>query len=275
MLIFHFLFSIFSGTLALYFIAMNRIAFNLKELRTIKNLSQEALSKKLGITRSRLGAYEEGRNEPPIELLIQLSNFFHIPVDALIRADLSRTSPDSLMKIGKNRLLLPIMVDKENNDTIEVVTAKASAGYLNGFSDPEYIEKLPLMNLPFRVTGKHRTFPIQGDSMPPLKTGSFVVGKYMESLDEIKNGNTYILITKDEGIVYKRVYRGNNLSVLELHSDNKAYSPYKVKAKDILEIWSFVCCLHTSDKKNDEISMENVMHLLKSMKVEIESINKK
>jgi transcriptional regulator with XRE-family HTH domain len=254
---------------------MNKIAINLKELRKIQNISQESLSKKLGITRSRLGAYEEGRNEPPIELLIKLSNFFHVSVDALIRSDFSITNPTSLMKIGRNRLLLPILVDKENNDTIEVVTAKASAGYLNGFSDPEYIEKLPLMNLPFRVTGKHRTFPIMGDSMPPLKSGSYVVGKYLESLDDIKNGNTYVLITKDEGIVYKRVYRGNNLSLLELHSDNKAYSPYKVKTKDILEAWSFVCCLHTSDKKNDEISMENVIHLLKTMKVEIESINKK
>lgn len=254
---------------------MNTIANNLKQLRVIKNISQEVLAEQIGITRSRLGAYEEGRNEPPIELIIKFSDYFKVSVDALLRADFSKSNPENIIKIGNNRLLLPIIVDKDNNDVIEVVTAKASAGYLNGFSDPEYIEKLPLMNLPFRVTGKHRTFPIQGDSMPPLKTGSFVVGKYMESLDELKSGNTYVLITKEEGIVYKRVYRGNNLSMLELHSDNKNYQPYTIKAKDVLEIWSFVCCLHTSDKKEDEISIENVMHLLKSMKVEIESISKR
>ncbi len=253
---------------------MNYVATNLKELRKIKNISQEILAKKLGITRSRLGAYEEARNEPPIELLMQMSNFFQLSVDVLIKVDLSKTSYDQLMKIGKNRLLLPIVVDKNNNDVIEVVTAKASAGYLNGFSDPDYIEKLPIMNLPFKIVGKHRTFPIQGDSMPPLKSGSFVVGKYMESIDEIKSGNTYVFITKDEGIVYKRVYKGNNLSILELHSDNKVYSPYKIKTKDILEVWSFVCCLHTSDKKTDEINMESLISLLKSMKVEIESIRK-
>jgi transcriptional regulator with XRE-family HTH domain len=253
---------------------MNYIATNLKELRKIKNISQEVLAKKLEITRSRLGAYEEARNEPPVELLIRISNFFRLSVDVLIKVDLSRTPLENLMKIGKNRLLLPIIVDKHNNDTVEVVTARASAGYLNGFSDPEYIEKLPLMNLPFKVVGKHRTFPVQGDSMPPLKTGSFVVGKYLESIDEIKSGSTYVLITKDDGIVYKRVYKGNNLSLLELHSDNKAYSPYKVKTKDILEIWSFVCCLHTSDKKTEEINMDSLLSLLKSMKVEIESIKK-
>jgi transcriptional regulator with XRE-family HTH domain len=253
---------------------MNYIATNLKELRKIKDISQEILAKKLNITRSRLGAYEEARNEPPIELLTRMSNFFQLSVDVLIKVDLSKTTYDQLIKIGKNRLLLPIVVDKNNNDVIEVVTAKASAGYLNGFSDPEYIEKLPIMNLPFKIVGKHRTFPIQGDSMPPLKSGSFVVGKYLESIDEVKSGNTYVLITKDEGIVYKRIQKGNNLSILELHSDNKAYSPYKIKTKDILEIWSFVCCLHTSDKKTDEINMESLISLLKSMKVEIESIKK-
>ncbi len=253
---------------------MKRISTNIKVLRDLRKISQENLSLQLDITRARLGAYEEGRNEPPIELMIKIADYFHVSVDALVRADLRKTDPDALMKIGKNRVLFPILVDKDNNDCVEVVTIRASAGYLNGYADPDYIEKLPMMNLPFKVTGKHRTFPIQGDSMPPLKTGSFVVGKYMESLDEIKNGNTYILITKDEGIVYKRVYRGNNLSILELHSDNKTYSPYQIKAKDVLEVWEFVCCLNTSDKKEEEISMESVMHMLKSMKVEIESIKR-
>lgn len=254
---------------------MQRLAANIKSLREIKKLSQLSLAEELGINRARLAAYEEGRNEPPISLLIHLADHFHISLDALIRADLSKTDPEALLKIGKNRLLLPVMIDKENNDTIEVVTQKASAGYLNGFADPEYIEKLPLMSLPFRVTGKHRTFPIKGDSMPPLRDGSYVVGKYVESLEEVKNGNTYILITKDEGVVYKRVYRKNNVNIIELHSDNKNYDPYTVKASDVLEIWEFVCALNVSDKKEEEISLDSVMHLLKSMKVEIEGIKKR
>jgi transcriptional regulator with XRE-family HTH domain len=253
---------------------MIKLSANIKSLRALKNLSQESLSDKLEITRARLAAYEEGRNEPPLDILIRIADHFHISLDALIRADLDKTEPDMLMKIGKNRLLLPVMIDKENNDLIEVVTQKASAGYLNGFSDPEYIEKLPLMSLPFRVTGKHRTFPIKGDSMPPLKDGSYVVGKYVESLDEIKNGNTYVLITKDEGVVYKRVFRKNNVNILELHSDNKNYESYTVKAANVLELWEFVCALNVSDKKEEEISLDSMMNMLKSMKVEITSLKK-
>jgi transcriptional regulator with XRE-family HTH domain len=252
---------------------MSKISFNIRHLRELKKLSQEGLAEELKITRARLGAYEETRNEPPLEILIRISDYFHISIDALVKADLRKTDPASLMNIGNNRMLFPVILDKENNDLIEVITAKASAGYLNGYSDPEYMSELPFMSLPFTVTGKHRSFPIKGDSMPPLATGDYVVGKYVESLSELLDGKTYILLTKDEGIVYKRIYQkpGN---LIELHSDNKSYHPYTVKTDNILEIWEFVCSLKTSDKKAEEVNMEHMMQLLLSMKVELEKQKK-
>lgn len=238
----------------------------------LKGWSQLQLADQLNITRARVGSYEEERADPPVDILIRLSNLYHIAIDALIKCDLSKVDTNDLLKVGENRILFPIMVDKDNNDLVEVVTAKASAGYLNGYSDPEYVEDLPLMNLPFRITGKHRAFPIKGDSMPPLKDGSYVVGKFVESLSGISNGNTYVLITKEEGIVYKRVFKKGN--ALELHSDNKIYQPYMVNAADVLEIWQFVCNLNMSDKKEEELNLESIMDMLRSMRVEIESIRK-
>jgi transcriptional regulator with XRE-family HTH domain len=253
---------------------MSKISFNIRCLRELKKLSQEGLADELKITRARLGAYEEARNEPPIEILISLSEYFHISIDALVKADLRKTDISSLVKIGNNRMLFPVMIDSENNDRIEVITEKASAGYLSGYSDPEYMEKLPFMKLPFVVSGKHRSFPIKGDSMPPLAKGDFVVGKYLESFSELVNGRTYILLTKDDGIIYKRVYKKSS-ELMELHSDNKNYPPYLVKYHDIVEIWEFVCSLKVSDKKEEEINMESMMKMLLSMKVELERIKKK
>lgn len=253
---------------------MTKIATNLRILRKIKNASQEAVADDLQIPRSRFASYEEDRAEPPYEMLLRLSDYYHVSVDALLRGDFSKTDPEHLMKVGKNRFLFPILVDKKGNEYVEVVPLRASAGYLNGFADPEYVEKLPVMSLPFHVVGKHRTFPIKGDSMPPLKTGDYVVGKFVESLNEVQSGKTYVLLTKDEGIVYKRVHRKNNQNVLELHSDNKAYEPYTVHAKDVLEIWEFVCSLNLSDKKDDEINLDSVMGMLKSLKVEMKGIKK-
>jgi transcriptional regulator with XRE-family HTH domain len=161
---------------------MEKIANNLRVLRALKKLTQEDLAAALDITRARIGSYEEGRSEPPVEVLIRYSDFFHVAVDALVRGDLSKTNPEDLIRVGKNRLLFPITVDPEGNDLIELIPIKAHAGYLNGYSDPEYIENLQRMKLPFLAAGKHRTFPIKGDSMPPLKEGSYVVGKYVDSL---------------------------------------------------------------------------------------------
>lgn len=252
---------------------MSKIAGNIKHLRTLKGWSQQQLADKLNITRARVGSYEEERADPPVDILIRLSAMFHVAIDALIKCDLSKVDSGSLMKVGQNRILFPIMVDANNNDLVEVVTARASAGYLNGYSDPEYFEKLPNMNLPFKIVGKHRAFPIKGDSMPPLRDGSYVVGKFVESPSEISNGSTYVLVTKEEGIVYKRVVKKGNL--LELHSDNKNYDMYMVPLSDVLEIWQFVCTLNVSDKQEEELNLESIMNMLKSMRVEMESIKKR
>ena len=246
---------------------MGKIAKNIRHLRKLKNWSQEELGDRLDIPRSRIGSYEEERCDPPLDILIRISNLFHIAIDALVKCDLTKVDSTSLMKVGENRILFPVMVDKDNHDIVEVVTAKASAGYLNGYSDPEYIEKLKQMNLPFRVTGKHRAFPVKGDSMPPLYDGCFVVGRFVESFSRVVNGQTYILITKEEGIVYKRVFKKGNL--FELHSDNPSYQSYSVHASDILELWEFTCAVSVSDTKQQEPGLGEVMEMISLIRLEI------
>ncbi len=249
---------------------MSKIAKNIRVLRTLKKLSQEQLSEKLNIPRSRLGSYEEGRAEPSYDLLIIIADYFHMAIDALVRADLSKTDPEALIKIGKNRILFPVLVDNKNNDIIEVVPVKASAGYLTGYSDPQFIEELAVMNLPFKITGKHRAFGIKGDSMPPLKEGAVVVGKYVESLEDIKDGQTYIVLTKNDGLVYKRLYRENKSnSLLKFHSDNSAYQPYNVKTSEILEVWHFTCSLNIGEFKPQDLNIDNVIRFLQSYRVEM------
>ena len=103
---------------------MSKIASNIRFLRQLRGLSQEQLAEDLRVTRSRIGGYEEGRNEPPIDLLIRLSEYFHVAIDALVRGDLKRTNLDGLMKLGKNRILFPILIDAEGNDMVELIPLK-------------------------------------------------------------------------------------------------------------------------------------------------------
>ena len=61
----------------------------------------------------------------------------------------------------------------------------------------------------------------------------------------------------------------------ELHSDNKIYQPFKVKASEILEIWEYTCCLNMNQYENDELNLDSIMNMLKGLKVEISEIKKK
>ncbi len=255
---------------------MSKIASNIRFLRQLKGLSQEQLADELKITRSRVGGYEEARNEPPIDLLIRLSEYFHIAIDALVRGDMRKTNIDGLMKIGKNRILFPILLDNDGNDMVELVPVKASAGYTRGYSDPDYIERLPQMRLPFLPTGKHRAFPIKGDSMPPIKEGSFVIGKFIERMEDIRFGHTYVVVTKEDGLTYKRLMAYHKKeSAYELHSDNKAYKPFNVKASDVLEIWEYTCSINMNEYQQDELNLDSIMNMLRGLKVEIAEIKKK
>jgi len=252
---------------------MTILSDNLRYLRAQRGLSQQKLADELIITRARLSSYEEGRSEPPLDILKKISFYFHVSIDILISVNVTKISLDKLLKMEDNRILLPITVDKSGKDNIEVIPLKAKAGYLNGYGDPEFIEQLKHMYLPFLSKGKYRAFPIEGDSMPPHKNGSFIVARYVESLESVKDGKTYVILSQNEGIVYKRLFRKNKKgSSFILQSDNSFYKPYEIKAIDILEIWEFECSLCTVEYTPDDLGIENVQDMFRNLRSDMEQI---
>ncbi|WP_046756697.1 XRE family transcriptional regulator [Kordia jejudonensis] len=254
---------------------MKNIQINIKHLRTLKKFSQERFAQELNWTRSMIGSYEEGRSEPPIDRLIDLSDYFKLPIDILVKNDLSQAKDTSFMHIGNQRLLFPISVDENDEELIEIIPTKASAGYLAGYADPEYIEQLQKIKLPFLPTGTHRAFPIKGDSMLPVKDGSYIVAKYVDDINDIKDGRTYIVLTKDDGLVYKRVYNriAENQTLL-LSSDNKTYDPYEVPIQQVLEVWEFTCCINTQEYDEKELKLSSIMTMFRELQVELEAVRK-
>jgi len=255
---------------------MNFIANNIKHLRELKNLTQEYFASELNISRERVASYEQGRSSPPVEILIEYSNYFNLPIDVLIKNDLTGTADTSFIKIGNQRILFPIKVNEDNEDMIEIIPADASAGYLRGYTDPEYIESLNNLKLPFLPTGKHRAFPIKGDSMLPIKSGSLIIAKYLEDISYLNSGSTYIVLTYNDGLVYKRVYdKIEEHQCLLMVSDNKKYDPYYVPVEEILELWEFTCHINLSEYDENEINTDSVARMLTDIGVQLESIRKK
>jgi len=253
---------------------MSLFSDNIRALRVKNKVSQEKLAESLKITRGRYVKYEDGTSEAPYDILKKLAYYFHISIDLLLSVDIRKIDMHDLLKLENNRLILPIQVDREGENYIEVVTQKVKAGYLNGYSDPEYIESLQQISLPFLGSGKHRGFPVEGDSMPPHEDGSIIIGRYVERLGDVQDGKTYILITKNEGMVYKRLNK-NKKNALVLESDNSYYPNYEVRLSDIIEIWEYQCNIGRTDKKQELNEIESMKELLLEVKREVMEIKNK
>lgn len=224
---------------------------NLKLMRKLAKKSQEEVAAALGLTRSSYSGYENGIAEPGIDTIVSLSAYFSIPIDALLTKDFSDFTESDWATVqsglyadinGKNLRVLTAIVDQNEEELIEMIPQEARAGYTSGYADPDYLKVLPTFSLPFLSKNrKYRSFPIKGDSMPPVDEGSYVVAEYIQNWSSIRNGTACIVVTKEDGIVFKVV---NNcvqtLQSFELCSTNPMYAPYFVHMNDILEVWKFV-----------------------------------
>ena len=204
---------------------------NLKYLRKLRGWTQEEFAQKLRIKRSLLGAYEEERAEPRIEVREAVADIFKLTLDDLLRKDVSDQKTNYIAKRRAQKLA-------GGRTDIPFVPVKAAAGYLNGYGDPEFIDELNTFTLPMMSGGDYRAFEILGDSMMPTPSGSVIVGERVQNMEEVKTNQTYIVVSKTDGIVYKRILKNNRQkNKLTLVSDNPAYQPYLVNAEDILEVW--------------------------------------
>jgi transcriptional regulator with XRE-family HTH domain len=225
---------------------------NIKLLRNRLKKSQDDLATILGIKRSTLNSYENGvALTPPLDLLMKISNYFKFSLDAIIRIDLSKIGEYSLGEMqrgftkdieGKNLRVLYSTVDSEDRENIELVPVKSKAGYTAGYNDPEYIGGLPTFQLPFlQKDKKYRAFQLDGDSMLPIPDKAYIVGEYVQNLNTLKDGAAYIIVTLDQGVVFKVLYNQvRKRKKLLLRSLNSAYEPYEIDIEQVIEAWKFV-----------------------------------
>ncbi len=248
---------------------MSQASKNLKYLRKLRGWTQEEFSNKLKIKRSLLGAYEEERAEPRIEVLETVSNIFKITLDELLLKDISGAKGSTYLE--KRRQLKM----SSNVAEIQYVPVKAAAGYLAGYADPEFIDELNTFTLPMLGAGSYRAFEIVGDSMLPTQSGSVIVGEKIEDLDSVKTSNTYIVISRSEGIVYKRVLKNNrSKNKITLVSDNPTYQPYQVNAEDIIELWQAQMIL-TKANVQQRWDVNQLASLVNNLQEQVSTLKKK
>ncbi|WP_172282653.1 XRE family transcriptional regulator [Chryseobacterium sp. LAM-KRS1] len=252
---------------------MSILAENIRYLRDQLKLSQQSVADNLSITRGRYAKYEDGASQPPIELLIKMSRYYRVSIDLMVTIDLKKYPLNDIINLPDNRIVLPVVVDQSGNNSIEIIPQKASMGYLSGYTDPGYIENLQNISLPFLTNGKYRAFPVEGDSMPPFKDGSYIVGKYIEKTEDLKPDKTYIFVTLNDGITYKR-FKSRKENALHIAADNPFYEPYDIILSDLLEVWEYACGISIREFENEDRT-QSVKDMFLELRRDIKNLNQK
>lgn len=219
---------------------MKQLGPNIRILRKQKGWTQAQLAEKLEVNRSLIGAYEDGRSEPRLDTLQMFCHLFSVSLEELLYKKLDQKAPEPIRSNYPLRIL-PVAVEPSGKELISLIPQKAAAGYTRGYADTEYIEGLQSISLPLpelQQSGTLRIFQIEGDSMLPVQPGAYIIGEFVETWETLKNNECYILLTLNDGIVYKRIE--NELASknrLLLKSDNPEYKSYYLDALEVIEIW--------------------------------------
>ena len=256
---------------------MTYLNSNIKHLRKLKGYTQAALAEKIGLKRSLIGAYEEGRAEPKITTIQKLSALFQTSIDTLIDMDLKRGIGKIADLTGKALRVLPIVITPDEQERISVVPVKAEAGYAASFADPEYVGALPQFSLPLDELYPDQTtrlFQISGDSMIPIQSGSYIIASYVEDWYTIKNDQCYIVVTRDQGVVYKRLLNQLDRDTIVLKSDNPAYKPYELNPQDIAEVWQAAGYISFElPKKGDRGQLDKLKEMMTGLGVQLAEVS--
>lgn len=258
---------------------------NIKILRQRKNRTQDIVAGELNVSRSTVNSYENGSiKNPTLDALMMFSKYYKVSIDTMVKVDLTKLSEFQLSELergndvfvtGSRLRVLATTVDSHNRENIEVVPIKAKAGYKNGFADPDFIKKLPTFQLPILFNDrKYRMFQISGDSMLPIPDKSYVIAEYLENWYDIKDGHAYIVLTQDEGIVFKvAINQLRKTKTITLKSLNPAYSPYEVPVNEVREVWKF-CNYMSSELPDNSIAKDELLAKLIQLEGDLKGMKK-
>lgn len=74
---------------------------NIQKLRKEKNISQEQLAEELNVSRQTIGKWENGVTYPETECLIQISDYFEVSIDTLLKGTVTDHNTMESVSNGK------------------------------------------------------------------------------------------------------------------------------------------------------------------------------
>lgn len=225
---------------------------NIKKIRSVKNLSQQAFANLFKIKRAGVGAWEEGRAEPKTDTMMKIAKHFGISIDALLTRDVTVNELQhfDLFQLGadEHEPSLTLLLDSAFN-TIPYLTATEQAVYINEVGKREFTQALPMIQMPVNLLNADLAFEISRANMQTdygvFSQGNVVFGKSITNTPQnLFPGHAYIVVSTSKVQLLRFVATTNETS---WQSDNIHQPEVNIAITDIQAIFKTVSVMQFSN----------------------------
>ncbi|WP_109301531.1 helix-turn-helix domain-containing protein [Aquimarina sp. AU474] len=210
---------------------------NIKKIRGVKGLSQQAFAELFDLKRGTLGAYEEGRSEPKIETIIKIANHFSIQIDDILTNELT---VNELLKFKGDLTTYAEDVIREQFTYIPCITENTANDYVSLYDKEVFIKELPTIQLPVNPAKEFRGYTVSNLEMTSHDRGFYpkdvVIGENVppDVMKKLNNG-TLVFVIVDDKLIFRRLYITKSNVVLR--ADHKNIEDEEYPLSDIKEMW--------------------------------------
>ena len=210
---------------------------NIKKIRGVKGLSQQAFADLFNLKRGTLGAYEEGRSEPKIDSIILIAKYFSIAIGDMLTAELTA---NQLLRFNDNLTLTPEELEREQFAQVPCITEKTAEDYIKYCDNEAFLADLPQLSLPLNTENEFIGYTVTNLEMTSHDKGLFpndvVIGEKVpkNGISKLNNG-TIVLAVTDKKLLLRRLYITNK--GLVLRADHKNIEDVCMDKKSVKQLW--------------------------------------
>lgn len=242
---------------------------NIKKIRQAKNISQSDFAAIFNLSRPTVGAYEEGRSEPKIETLIQISRHFSISIDILLTKELSSKDIFSLGLLNKKldrAHEAKKLGDKPSHAPF--VSNSEKVNFLVSRHDRSYMDSLPKFGVPSKLTKIDLVIEHEG-SNHEIDNKGVHHGDYLfcqRTRDHHKLSGELLVLVNSSDLLVGRVSTTNQ-ETLNLEFDNPIHQPLALAMASIEELYLVkgVYTTHTGKPHSMEVRLKAIEEKLRSL----------
>ena len=143
---------------------------NIKKIRGVKGMSQQAFAEVFSLKRATLGAYEEGRSEPKIDTVIRVANYFSISIDDMLTKEIT---VNQLLSFDGGITTDVNQVVKSGFASVPFINKLNSSMFIDDFKTSQSYSSLPTILIPIEASSQLLAVTVQDLVMVSNEEGLF------------------------------------------------------------------------------------------------------